>query len=195
MDNQPCDPVALSLIVQRLVFRTRVLTAFCCVLGAALALLVLLGTAGSPPKEIEATRFVLRDASGRMRGELTTDDYGPKLSLYDTSGLKRVQLLGSEQGGSSLIMWSRTAERFGGVQLFADTDSSTLLLNNVKHKVLVAVTADQIGPSMALEDAAGYKTEIGVSKTRVPSTGKSLTSSAASIQMSGVGDKIIWSAP
>ena len=195
MNSQPYDLAALNLVVQRLQCRTRVLAALCVLFGGVLALLVLLGTAALPPKAIEATRFVLRDASGIMRGELTTDEFGPKLKLYDTSGVERVQLFESDKGSSGLILSTTAAERFGAVQLFATTDGSTLSLNNIRYKAGVWLTADQFGPSTSLHDAAGYTTQIGVSKTSVPKTGESHTSSAASIQMFGSDDKIIWSAP
>jgi hypothetical protein len=195
MDNQLRDLDALSLMVQRLLFRTRILTTLCVLLGAALVLLVLLGAAAPAPKVIEATRFVLRDVSGRMRAELSTDEFGPKLKLYDAGGVERVQLFEADKGASGLILSTNAAERFGAVQLFATTDASALLLNNVGHQALVTVRADQAGPSMELLDAARFSTEIGVSKTQVPATGEHRTSSAASIVMWGSDQKMIWSAP
>ena len=177
MNNQLRDLDALSLIVQRLLVRTRILTALCVLLGAALALLVLLGAGAPAPRVIEATRFVLRDASGKMRGELTTDEYGPKLKFYDTSGVERVQLFesDSDKGASGLILSTHAAERFGAVQLFAATEGSALILNSVEQQALVTVSADRTSPSMELLDAARFKTVIGVSEAHVPATGEHRT--------------------
>lgn len=89
-----------------------------------------------PSRTLEAERFVLRDAAGRMRADLGMLPYGigPSLSLYDADGRSRVEL-------SALKT--------------ADTNQSALTFLDEKGKMRASfgIVADR--PGLALSDAEG----------------------------------------
>src|SRR5687767_15733936 len=91
--------------------RQRRLTRFGLILllgNVALALLLLFQLARSEgwlgaPGTVTATRFVLLDEAGRMRGEWREDE-GPRLTLSTSDGLERATLWVNHNGAASLIL-------------------------------------------------------------------------------------------
>ncbi|MFQ5987098.1 MAG: hypothetical protein ACE5KQ_07050 [Thermoplasmata archaeon] len=70
--------------------------------------LLLIGQA-QPKWKIEAERFVVKDANGKVRAELGMAGYGPALVLYDGDGTRRAAL-GIAQKGPALFIFD-TAEK------------------------------------------------------------------------------------
>ena len=54
-----------------------------------IAVAIVIGAAGPVPKVIEAEKFILKDASGKMRGEWEIYKNGPRFALYDKNAKLR----------------------------------------------------------------------------------------------------------
>jgi hypothetical protein len=59
----------------------------------------------------------------------------------------------------------------------------------------VVLYAGKDGPFFNLQDAQGFNVQMGVSRTITKTTGKRLTSSAASLRMFSDKGDLLWSAP
>ena len=79
----------------------RIKTIGCLVALIAISLFVM-GQAKSD-RTLEAQKFVLRDASGRVGGELAMDRFGATLTLRDRNGRPVMALIGSDSPSLSLI--------------------------------------------------------------------------------------------
>src|SRR5262245_15508065 len=99
-------------------------------------------------KVIEAQRFILRDAYGRMRAELgQSEDNSVRLRLYDSEEHCRVELVAAANGGAGLCVLD--AQRDVRVVLGLDqekplaaTPALTLIGKNGKGGLEIAVNHD-----------------------------------------------------
>ena len=113
----------------------------------------LLGQAGRQ-KEVEATRFVLRDTSGRYRGELAMRGNEPAVQLFDAQGKSRVLLKATSVGGS-LSMYDRSGRT---VSLKAEgRDHYLCLWHKSGSKAQAWVGLSDHGPQARFLDAVGMK--------------------------------------
>jgi len=83
--------------------------------------------------KVEAERFVLMDANGKLRAELGMAGHGPHLAFYDAEGTRRA-VLGIAQKGPGLFFLDTTQKRRvamgvvekGPVLLFFDENRKTI---------------------------------------------------------------------
>ena len=83
--------------------------------------------------KVEAERFVLMDANGKLRAELGMAEHGPHLAFYDAEGTRRA-VLGIVQKGPGLFFLDTTQKRRvamglaekGPVLFFFDEDGNTV---------------------------------------------------------------------
>lgn len=61
-------------------------------------------------RTIEAERFLLKDARGRLQGDLRAGERGPRLELLDSNGTHRVTLV-AETTGSSVTLFDAAERR------------------------------------------------------------------------------------
>lgn len=110
-------------------------------IGVVVALLLIVAVAASAvslvkarkPKALEAERFVLRDADGKMRADLgLTKEKRPALTLYDAKGTARVSLDLAEEGPS-------------------------LVMHNAQGKKQVALTTTKHSNSLHISDGNGRR--------------------------------------
>jgi len=113
----------------------------------------LLGQAGRQ-RTVEATRFVLRDASGRYRGELAVRDNVPGVMLFDTEGKTRVSLKATGRGGSL-----STYDRSGRVAALKaeGRDHYLGLWHAGESKAQAWLGLSDKGPELNFVDAGGMK--------------------------------------
>ncbi len=121
MDNPPRDSVIERLEAlereNRWLWRVGI--------GTVVAAIVFLAEGTSllhPPKIVEAQGFVLKDSSGRVRGQFKTMQGGvPEFSLLDDEGNKGVKLSTSYDNSSSLDFYDHGRPR---IELTASSDGA-----------------------------------------------------------------------
>ena len=105
------------------------------------------------PRTLEAEKFVLRDATGRMRADLSMLPYeiGPSLSLYDADGKSRVELTAmkaADTNQSSLIFRDEKGKTRAAFGMLADR--SGLTLSDADGKAIWSAPPGTQGPSATL---------------------------------------------
>jgi len=133
---------------------------------------LLMGQARAPRTlpEVRARDFILEDAQGRERANLTVASAGPGLVLYGEDGKLRV----------GLSVWSDGP----GLHLYNATGSEGIVMHMPSE-----------GPEFYVYDANGFETDIGITGLISPTTGETRKTSAASIVLFGKDQKVLWSAP
>jgi hypothetical protein len=124
MDHPPRDAVIERLEAlereNRWMWRVGIVTVV-----AAIIFLVEATSLIRPPKIVEAEGFVLKDASGRVRGQLRTTGGGlPEFTLLDEDGYDQVNLHGTYDNNASLDFFDHGQPR---IQLTASSDGSAML--------------------------------------------------------------------
>ena len=118
--------------------------------------MVLMGQAVPGSRTVEAEQFVLKDASGKIRGTLAIRADGtPRLEFLEEDGKPRIVLAVWPNGSASLGLSEK--ERMGGAMLATLPDGSTMLRlydkNATPRAVLVAVADGS--PTLSLFDKDG----------------------------------------
>lgn len=173
-----------------------------------LASVVLMGQASPTSRTVEAERFVLKDARGTIRAQLTvlTDGGGPVLGLADKDGRVRAFLsllsdgapllalsdtegkarvtLGFDQGVADLTFLDRAGKR--RVQLAFGPDLARLVFSDQGEKVRAALGVGPDGvPTLGLFDKDGH-----------PRAGLSLHADGEpGLVLADKDGKVIWKAP
>ena len=142
-----------------------------------------------PEKQtIEAERFVLKDAQGRMRAELTMlPSQAPVLWFYDVAGEKVTTLV---EGG---IMFDNPGSSTSSM-FYSDGAS----IKDSEEELFffpgsIMVLGDT--PTITITDDEGFKAVLGITDTVNTRTGTTNQTSAASLILFGKDKKVIWSAP
>jgi len=152
-----------------------------------------------PSKVIEAERFVLRDAQGRMRAELSTNFAPlPLLLFYDERGERRttvgqhaVLVAGPDD---SYVMLSPDEVQItdaNGDRLRLNPDSLTISEDDGSF---VSIAGGDT-PRIEIIDEEGFQAVLGSTGTVETRTGKTNQTSAASLILFGKDKKVLWSAP
>ncbi len=119
---------------------------------ALVGCLLLLGVA-SPKRTVEAEKFLLRDANGKIRASLDVVGLeGPMLFLLDANEDMRVTP-STGLGGAALRFFD--ANEKVQVILAAGLEEPTLILTHANGKGGALLTVDREGPKFALLDANG----------------------------------------
>lgn len=115
-------------------------------------LVLLMGQAnpGGVARVVEAERFVLRDATGKVRAELGLRDGRPGLALFDEKGERRAQLAMLPDGSSSLTFYDRDGNARAVVRVGPEGDPH-LDLREADGKVRAG--ALDVSPDLAAQTA------------------------------------------
>jgi hypothetical protein len=138
------------------------------------ASLFLMGQAKSD-RTIEAQKFVLKDASGKVGAELAMDRFGARLNLHDANGRPVVTLVGSDapslglmRGEESISLFiganhqyglalygKKDTGRYGGIRagLAIMNDIPALSLYDKNQRERITLEAKESAPSVILRDA------------------------------------------
>lgn len=147
------------------------------------------------PKNIEAESFVLKDANGRVRAELSMSGTGPSFKFLDQSGSALVTLsLNDAAPGGPFLLLSDPQHHAGLSMSVLDGAGSQLSLtgDRADKQVHIGVTPD--GTALALSDQDGFTTNIGNGVQPVKG-GQMKKTSAASITLFNKDRKVLWTAP
>jgi len=166
--------------------------------------LILLGSVflmgqASPPRTVEASEFVLRDADGRMRAWLGTQGDATALALYDKNGLRQIGL-STEANTSDLYFYDKDGLVRAGLVITAD--AVWLEMHSTDAKAFFEVgrghtRLDMDGESVSvfLADKAGFEAAVGTANLTTPPTGETHKTSAASVVLFDKDKKVLWKAP
>ncbi len=147
---------------------------------AVIAAVVLMGQA-TPSKVVEAPKFVLRDASGRVHAVLgTVNKRAVSLALITKNGKPRVVLGVSSDGSLSLSFYDKDVNRRAVLGLRAD-DSPDLSLLDKDGKLRARLSLNDEGSATLVFTDSGGEISASLIRTRL-----------AFFDRDG---KVIWSAP
>jgi len=147
------------------------------------------------PKKIEAESFILKDANGRVRAELSMAGTGPSLKLRDESGSALVTLsLNDEAPGGPLLLLSDPQHHAGLSMSVLGAAGSQLSLTGERADIQAHIGVTPDGTILALSDQDGFTTSVG-NDVRPSKGGQVKKTSAASITLFSKDRKVLWSAP
>lgn len=147
------------------------------------------------PKQIEAESFILKDANGHVRADLSSAGAGPSLKLRDTSGsaLVTLSLNDSAPGGPMLLL--SDPQRHASFSLSVlDGAGSQLALVGGRPDIQLRLSVAPDGTTLELTDKDGFSTSIGTG-VQAAKNGKVKKTSAASIALFGKDRKVLWATP
>jgi hypothetical protein len=166
-------------------------------------------------RSIEASQFILKDASGTVRASLKMEySDSPELRFYDRKGSLTAELAGNDypvlllQGPppSREALLTSTKD-MSGVVVFGKDGAEQAGLGVVKEKTRLHLSHmggpggitldvdDPDGPSVVVTDNEGFNATLGKSELMTTKTGRSEKTSAASLVLFGKDGKVLWSAP
>jgi hypothetical protein len=125
--------------------------------GAVLGLIAVAVMGQKPaPRIVEAERFILRDAAGRIRAELAVDtEQSVALRFRDADNMPRLSI-GTENGASVVVLNEQGGKvRAGLVTLPQGSPALTLYDTNGKNRAELALTRDG-APALTITDRDGF---------------------------------------
>jgi hypothetical protein len=148
MSIQTSDLHSLSERLERLEKENRALKRFGIGVLSLLAAALVMGQA-RPERTVEAEKFVLKDASGRMRGEFGLDNSGtPALAFYDESGTR-----GSDFREGDLMIPKKEG--------FTRMSSSGVMISNKEGHIELGTAGLRLKITSSGAEAYGY-TSLGM---------------------------------
>lgn len=147
------------------------------------------------PKDIEAESFVLKDANGKTRAELSMSGTGPSLKLLDQSGSALVSLsLNDSAPGGPFVLLSDPQHHAGISMSVLENAGSQLSLNGASPDAQAHLGVTSDGTSLELSDSEGFSTRIG-DGMQSAKNGQVKKATAASIALFNKERKVLWSTP
>jgi len=147
------------------------------------------------PKNIEAESFVLKDAAGKVRAELSMAGTGPSLKLRDPSGSALVTIsLNDATPGGPILLLSDPQHSAGLSVSVLEGAGSQLSLTGAKAGQQIHIGATPDGTSLELSDQDGFSTSIG-NGSQPAKGGQIKKTTAAAIALYNKDRKLLWSTP
>jgi hypothetical protein len=147
------------------------------------------------PKNIEAESFVLKDASGRVRAELSMGGSGPSFKLRDQSGTALVNLSLNDEAPAGPFLLLSDPQHHAGLSIsILQGAGSQLTLTGERADIQAHIGVTPDGTTLALSDQDGFTTNIG-SGVQPAKGGQIKKTSAASITLFNKDRKVLWTAP
>jgi hypothetical protein len=178
MDNATSNFYSLAARVEKLEKQNRFLKRAGLALLVLPAALIFMGQSRAP-RAIEAEDFILRDAAGTKRAELSMG--------ADAAGL----LFFNSKGQTSSFLTD-------GMILLGDPQNTKVKPESgLRESGYVMLSMVDSAPRVQLRDSDGFSASLGVTDTVTVGTGQTHKSSAASLTLFGAGkpEKVLWSAP
>jgi hypothetical protein len=153
--NEGLDELTLAGRVERLEQAQRRWRRLAAGAVMGLAAVALMGQKPAP-RIVEAERFILRDAAGRVRAELAVDtEQSVALRFRDVDNLPRLSV-GTENGASVLVLNEQGGKvRAGLVTLPHGAPALTLYDTNGKNRAELALTREG-APALTILDRDGF---------------------------------------
>jgi hypothetical protein len=122
------------------------------VIASVVGLGLLMGQAAPKEKTVQAERFELIDASGKVRGE-----WSPKaLSLRNEDGAIRLGMFSTKEGGTGILMFADDTQKRQISMMMAKDGFAAFGLNDDKGKTRAMLANRPDGkPSLLLQDETG----------------------------------------
>jgi hypothetical protein len=147
------------------------------------------------PKNIEAESFILKDANGKVRAELSMGGTGPSLKFRDQAGMALVTLsLNDSAPGGPFLLLSDPQHHAGLSMSVLEGAGSQLSLTGERADVQAHIAVAPEGTSLALSDGEGFTANLG-SGMQPTKNGQVKKTTAASITLLNKDRKLLWSAP
>ncbi len=147
------------------------------------------------PKNIEAESFILKDAAGMVRAELSMGGTGPSLKLRDTAGTALVTLaLNDAAPGGPYLLLSDPQHQAALSMSVLGGAGSQLTLTGSRPDIQAHLGVAPDGTSLILSDADGFSANIG-SGIQPAKGGQIKKTQAASIALFNKDRKLLYSAP
>jgi hypothetical protein len=147
------------------------------------------------PKNIEAESFILKDANGKVRAELSMGGTGPSLKFRDQAGVALVTLsLNDSAPGGPFLLLSDPQHHAGLSMSVLEGAGSQLSLTGERADVQAHIGVTPEGTSLALSDQEGFTANFG-SGMQPSKNGQVKKTTAASITLLNKDRKLLWSAP
>jgi len=147
------------------------------------------------PANIEAQSFVLKDANGHVRAELSMDGEGPSLKLRDQTGAALVSLsLRDVAPGGPFLLLSDPQHHASVSISVAQGEGSQLSLIGERADIQAHIGVTPDGTSLELSDKDGFATSIG-NGIQPAKNGQVKKTSAASVTLFNKDRKVLWTAP
>jgi hypothetical protein len=147
------------------------------------------------PKNIEAESFILKDANGHVRAELSMGGTGPSFKLRDRSGTALVTLsLNDDAPAGPFILLSDPEHHAGLSMSILQGAGSQLTLTGARADIQAHIGVTPDGTTLALSDQDGFTTNIG-SGVQAGKGGQVKKTTAASITLFNKDRKVLWSQP
>jgi hypothetical protein len=147
------------------------------------------------PKNIEAESFILKDANGKVRAELSMGGTGPSLKFRDQAGMALVTLsLNDSAPGGPFLLLSDPQHHAGLSMSVLEGAGSQLSLTGERADVQAHIAVTPEGTSLALSDQEGFTANLG-SGMQPSKNGQVKKTTAASITLLNKDRKLLWSAP
>jgi hypothetical protein len=181
----------LAARVQQLETAQRNLKRWMLVLLSACALVPLLGLTSASDTTVDTRRLIVRDAQGRMRGELTVQG-GPQLRLFDVAGESVAELAAADSG--PILKLGLHGKSGGQIEATIAAGEPAIRLYDRDGKLAMNFVGQRGQPLIKIIDARNYSAAIGSTELRNANTGKISKRSAASIVLAGEDREVIWSA-
>lgn len=143
---------------------------------------------------VEAQSFVLKDANGKVRAELSLAGSTPSLKFRDESGSALVTLsLNSDAPAGPLLLLS-DPQHHGSVALSVlENGGPQLSLAGERPDIQLRMGVGPDGTSLELSDKDGFATSVG--NGVLAKNGQAKKTSAASIALFGKDRRVLWSEP
>jgi hypothetical protein len=147
------------------------------------------------PDQIEAHSFLLKDANGKVRAELSMTGTGPGLKLRDESGVALVTISLNDDNPQGPLMLMSDPQHHAGVSISVlNGMGSQLSLVGERPDIQARMAVAPDGTSFEMSDSNGFTTSIG--NGLQASKGKQAKqTTAASITLYGKDRKLLWSTP
>lgn len=147
------------------------------------------------PKKIEAESFILKDASGRERAELSMGGTGPSFKLLGQGGSALVTISLNDAGPSGpYVLLSDPAHHAGVSMSVLEGAGSQLSMTGERPNAQMHVGVTKDGTTLELFDQDGFSTSLG-NGLKPSKGGQVKQTSAASVALFNKDRKVLWSAP
>ncbi len=147
------------------------------------------------PEQLEAHSFVLKDANGKVRAELSMNGTGPGLKLRDANGVPLVTIaLNDDSPEGPMMLMSDPAHHAAVSISVLNGMGSQLSLSGERPDIQARMAVAPAGTSFELSDSDGFTTSIG-NGLQAGKGKQAKQTTAASITLYGKDRKLLWSTP
>jgi hypothetical protein len=147
------------------------------------------------PKNIEAESFILKDANGKVRAELSMSGTGPSLKLRDQAGTALVTVSLNDSAPSGPILLLSDPQHHAGLSMSVlEGAGSQLSLTGERPDIQAHIGVAPDGTNLSLSDQDGFTASIG-GGMQPSKSGQVKKTSAASITLFNKDRKVLWAAP